>query len=327
MNHHHASRSFLALAALGVSGCVLDARHSESEGSFNRTLTVNGPVELDVQTGSGSIQVRTGGPGTVVVRGRVWSHWGCWSGASPEEQIREVEAKPPVEQSGNEIRLGALRSPWDCVSISFDVTVPPDSRVRARSGSGSQSIAGVHGPVEASAGSGALRIDHTTGDVKASTGSGGIDVETCGGSLIARAGSGSIWASGVEGDIEAHAGSGRVTATQMGRGRTEATTGSGGISVSNVHGPLRLHTGSGSVTVDGEPTGSWNVWTGSGHVDVRVPASAAFDLDALTHSGRIHSDRELAVVGGVTRGRLRGQVRGGGPPVEVSTASGSIRIQ
>lgn len=55
----HAMVVAVALAALfsaaGLSACAYAA-----EGSFERTLTVTGPVELTVTTGSGSITVRTG---------------------------------------------------------------------------------------------------------------------------------------------------------------------------------------------------------------------------------------------------------------------------
>src|SRR2546422_3882519 len=42
-----------------------------AEGSFQRTLHVTGPVNLDVSTGSGSIQIRTGGSNQVQVNGHI----------------------------------------------------------------------------------------------------------------------------------------------------------------------------------------------------------------------------------------------------------------
>jgi DUF4097 and DUF4098 domain-containing protein YvlB len=241
--------------------------------------------------------------------------------------VKEVEANPPVEQSGNEIRLGAWRSALDCVSVSFDVTVPPETRVTARSGSGSQTIAGVRGPVEARSGSGSLRVERVASDVRASAGSGRIEVDESAGSVTARTGSGSIHVDSLDGSLDAHTGSGSVTGERMGRARADVTTASGRISLSGVRGPVRLHAASGNIMVDGEPSDSWDVGTASGSVDLRVPAGAAFNLSARTHSGRIHTDRPLTVSEGFTRRELRGQVGSGGPDIRVSTASGSIRIQ
>jgi DUF4097 and DUF4098 domain-containing protein YvlB len=323
----------LGLATLSGSACALDARGAGAEGTFSRTLSVNGPVDLDVQTGSGDIQIRTGAPGTVEVRGRVRC-WNIWSGISAEERVRRVEADPPVEQSGNVIRLGGPRGvwAWDAVSVAFDVIVPPDARVRTRSGSGNQIVGSVRGPVESSAGSGDIRIGPTVGNVRVSTGSGRIELEGSGGSVLARAGSGSIRAMAVSGDIEVHAGSGRVFVAQTAPVRTAVTTtavttGSGDITVSDARGSLRLHAASGDVAVDGEPAGSWNVTAASGNVTIRVPANAAFDLDAQSASGRIDSEHPVTLVGSVSRRELHGRVRGGGPRIALSTASGAIRIR
>ncbi|HYM12846.1 MAG TPA: hypothetical protein VEU62_19060, partial [Bryobacterales bacterium] len=54
----------LALAALVVPGLATAA-----EGTFERTLQVSGPVDLDVSTGAGGITVRAGSAGTVRVTG------------------------------------------------------------------------------------------------------------------------------------------------------------------------------------------------------------------------------------------------------------------
>jgi len=115
--------------------------------------------------------------------------------------------------------------------------------------------------------------------------------------------------------------------TQTAGRRTEVTTGSGDITVSDAHGSLRLRAASGNVAVDGEPAGSWNVTAASGNVTVRLPANAAFDLDAHSSSGRIDSEHPITLSGSVSRRQLRGQVRGGGPGIDVSTTSGAIRIR
>jgi DUF4097 and DUF4098 domain-containing protein YvlB len=160
-----------------------------------------------------------------------------------------------------------------------------------------------------------------------STGSGRIELDGSGGSVLARSGSGSIRAMAVLGDLEVHTGSGRVSVTQTARGRTAVTTGSGDITVSGAHGSLRWRAASGDVAVDGEPAGSWHVAASSGNVTVRVPANAAFDLDAYSSSGRIDSEHPITLMGSVSRRQLHGQVRGGGPRIDISTASGAIRIR
>ena len=318
----------LGLAALSASACAVDAHGRRAEAMFDHTFSVSGPVDLEVLTGSGDILIRTGAAGTVQVHGRVRAGWDLWSRLNTEDRVREVAADPPLEQSGNAIRLGP-RGVWGAggVSISYEVTVPADARVRARTGSGDQIVGGVQGGIDSSAGSGDIRIDGTRGDVRVSTGSGDIEVEASDGSVTARAGSGSIRATDVRGNVSARTGSGRVTVTHAAQGSTEVATGSGDIAVSGARGALRLHAGSGDVTVDGEPAGSWNVGASSGSVTVHVPPTAGFDLVAHSSSGGIQSDHPITSVGSLSRHELRGQVRGGGPNVDINTSSGSIRIR
>jgi DUF4097 and DUF4098 domain-containing protein YvlB len=211
------------------------------------------------------------------------------------------------------------------ISISYELTVPPETRVRSQSGSGDQSIDDLLGPLDAQTGSGSIRAGRIGGPVTASTGSGRIEL---GGSrgLDARAGSGSIHAEGVGGPVKARTGSGSVEIVQTAPGDVEVSTGSGHVTVAGVQGAVRLQAGSGNITVEGQPTGEWTIHTGSGGVTVRVPTNAAFDLDAETGSGSIETARPIQVLGRLSRRRLLGKVGGGGARLALSTSSGSIRI-
>src|SRR5262245_60509787 len=102
--------STIRLAAVGLvcligSGCEIDARSLTATGSFERTLKVTGPVDINVTTGSGRIQVRTGTGNRVRVVGSIRASGDWWTGERAEEQIRRLETDPPVEQSGNSIRI------------------------------------------------------------------------------------------------------------------------------------------------------------------------------------------------------------------------------
>ena len=303
----------LLACALATNACmVIDAQGQRAEGSFARTLSVSGPLDLDVQTGSGDIEVRIGQPGTVQVEARIraWAR----DGADAAARVREVESDPPVEQSGDTIRLGVRRNDkwnWDlgAVSISYRVTVPPDTRLRTRTGSGDQLLAGVQRDVDASSGSGELRIG------------------TVGGSVRATAGSGDIYVAGSGGGVEARSGSGDVVVSGAGTGRTGIGTGSGDVRVSGVQGPLSLHTASGNIDVEGTPAAPWNLAASSGDINVVLSGSPGFDLEASSSSGRVESVAPVTVSGRLSRRALRGQVRGGGPAVAISTASGNIQIR
>jgi DUF4097 and DUF4098 domain-containing protein YvlB len=280
----------IALATV-TSACVLDAEPIAATGMFERTLTVSGPVTLDVETGSGSIEIRRGPTSDVRVVGRVRAHHGFWNGSGADDRVRAIEAAPPIEQTGNTIDIGRFprREMGRNVSISYEITVPDDTRVRSRSGSGSLEIDAVQGPVEAETGSGSIRIGRIPRTVTASTGSGSIEVLGAGDGL-------------------------------------DAQTGSGSITARDVNGAMRARSGSGSIRIQGTPTRPWSADTGSGRIALMVPTTAAFELDVETGSGSISTSHPIETRGSVSKRHVRGRVRGGGPVVHVSTGSGSIEL-
>lgn len=318
------------LLVLGVALLVLAVAapsYGSAEGSFDRTLKVTGPVQLDVSTGSGSIRVRPGGAGSVHVVGTIRVH-DSWGGDA-DEKVRRLEANPPIEQVGNIIRIGHIEDEElkRNVSISYEIEVPAETQVRSESGSGSQEMRGLTGPVRAQTGSGSITVSDIKLEVQAHTGSGSIALESIGAGVQLHTGSGSIHAQGVHGRVNAQTGSGNITLEQSAPGDVEAETGSGHMELHNVRGTLHAETGSGGITVDGQPTGDWRLEAGSGGISVRLPGDAAFDFRAHTGSGGITIDHPLTVQGTVSRSDLQGKVRGGGYLLEVRTGSGHIEVR
>ena len=318
-----------ALAALVIAS-LAPATHAapqSAEGSFERTLKVTGPVELNIQSGAGGIHVRAGAGDTVTIAARLRAS-NAWLAGDVEAKIRRIEKNPPIEQTGNVIRVGrfADESLSRNVSITYDVTVPAQASVTARNGSGGIDIGDVAGPVDAVTGSGRITIGRVAGRVAASTGSGGIEVSGAG-SLTTKTGSGSIRAAAVAGDATASSGSGGVRIDLIARGTVDVSSSSGSVAVTGVNGAARVSTSSSSLEVEGRPSGPWIVRSSSGHVTLRLPTDAAFDLDARVSSGKIETTHPITVTGTVDKRSLQGQVRGGGPLVTVRTSSGGIRFQ
>jgi hypothetical protein len=324
----HTFPALLALVlSLAATMASRPARASD-DGHFDRTLSVTGAVDLDVQTGSGEISVRTGDSSKVEIHGRIHAYHG-WFGAEAEQRVHEIEANPPIEQNGNTIRVGHIENHgWkNNISISYELVVPVQTKLRSESGSGDQVIAGIAGPADASSGSGRLRLSNIGGETHARTGSGDIELNGIQGAAKVVAGSGSIRAIGIAGALTASSGSGSVKFEQTAAGDVEIGTGSGDVEIKGAKGALKVQTGSGSITAQGNPSGDWRLHTGSGDVTVELPQQAAFNLVARTSSGSIDSSREIAVQGKLSPRELQGKVGGGGPTVELSTSSGSIQIR
>ena len=320
---------------LAIALCALPLLAEES--TFDRTLNVNGPVDLEVVTGSGSITVRSGAPGTVRVHGTVILGFcfGFCGGGDPASAMKAIVANPPIEQSGNTVRIGHLGETLrhNNLSISYELVVPPETKLLSKTGSGRQEISGVAGPAEVTSGSGSLHLTDIAGAVRARTGSGGITLSKLRGSVRAHTGSGSIRGEGVgigtSPGARVHSGNSYADSATMASSAAEIDfqTGSGSIRVDDVHGAVRAHTGSGGIELQGQPTDDWSMSTGSGSIVVRLPAQAAFYVSAHTSSGSINTDRQVTVQGTVGKHDLRGTVNGGGFHLDLRTGSGNIRIE
>jgi hypothetical protein len=301
---------FAAPVAAAVLLCASPAPGQTLEGAFERTLKVAGSVDLSIQTGSGQIRVQPGATDTVRIAAKLRGDNSWTSGSDVAERIRKIEQNPPIEQQGSAIRIGrfADEALGRNISISYEVTVPADTKVAASTGSGGIVVGRVKGAVAASSGSGSIQVDGAA-------------------ALKAHTGSGAIHATGIAGEIAANSGSGSITIAQTGAGDVKVSAASGGVTLSGVNGAASVSTASGSINLDGRPAGPWSLNCSSGTVTMTVPPDAAFDLSARSSSGSVSSVHPVTMVGEIDRHRLEGKVRGGGPLVKISTASGGIRIK
>ncbi len=307
------------------------------EGSFDRTLKVSGPVDLDVVTGSGAITVNRGGDGQVVIHATIRASDNGWFSGDVSGRIRDIENNPPVEQSGNSIRVGHFSDSERSrnVSISYDIQVPSDTRVHSRTGSGHIRVSTVTGPVDASTGSGGIDLDNIASEARLQTGSGGINIRNVPGAVRAHTGSGSIEGTDLGGGATVNTAAkfqGKAlplasSGTNSGNSYLDFETGSGGIRLQNVTGELKASTGSGTIEAQGQQTGDWDLHTGSGGIRVRLPENSKFTLMARTSSGSVSTDFPITVQGTINRKELSGAVNGGGPHLDLHTGSGSIHIE
>ena len=319
----------LTVALAASMACTADDRYAE--GGFDRTLKTSGAVDLTVETGAGSISVHAGDGSSVhvIAKIRVNEDWHVTT-SEAQAKVKKLESNPPIEQSGNTIRIGEIRDEdlKRNVSISYEISAPADTKLHSSTGSGSETLEGLKGPVETSTGSGGIHLAKIGSEVHATTGSGTITLEDVNGSVRASTGSGGIHASGIAGSVTANTGSGTVEISQTAPGDVYVETGSVGVELHGVQGRVRVHAGSGSLHAEGKPTGDWDLRTASGSVTLRLPADAAFNLEASTGSGNISTTHELTV-SGVIGGRheLHGKAHGGGPVISAHTSSGSIRVE
>jgi hypothetical protein len=302
------SGAVLALVVLFASSAAL--AWNSPQGTFDRTLSVSGPVDLEVFTHSGDVRVRAGSSGSVQIHGKIYVG-DRWFGSRREDDVHAIEQNPPIRQDGNNIHIEYVN--YRNIAIDYEITVPTETTVRTKSGSGDQTIEGTHGNAEVETGSGDVRLSNLQGQIRVQTGSGDLRARQ------------------VSGSVRGGTGSGDVEIEESGPGDIDFHTGSGNITARGVEGSFHGETGSGEITAEGQQSGTWDAHTGSGNVRLRLPPNAAFDADISTSSGSIDvgAPMEMTVQGrvGESHKSIHGKVRGGGPLLRVRTGSGDIHIE
>ncbi len=111
-------------------------------------------------------------------------------------------------------------------------------------------------------------------------------------------------------------------------GPVNAQCSSGNIYISAVSGTVYAKNSSGNIDIDisGKEVSQITATLSSGNVNLYLDPQAAFTLDAKTSSGNIACDFDILVSGGTDRGRLKGDVGGGGAAVELKTNSGNVNV-
>jgi DUF4097 and DUF4098 domain-containing protein YvlB len=300
---HRAVRTLAFVLATSLAG------FASTIGTFDRSFQVSGPVDLEVLTRSGDITVHNGAAGTVSIHAKIVSST-SWFGGDHKSEVQELQANPPIRQTGNSIRVDYIN--LHNVSIDYEITVPEDTTLRAHTGSGNQNVEGLKGNVELESGSGDLKLARLTGEMRFQTGSGNVRGRELAGPAKIKAGSGDI-------EIE-----------EMSVGDVDIRTGSGNITVNGINGGFHAEAGSGDIRGKGNPKNMWSVRTGSGNVTLNVPSDAAFDVDISTSSGSVTLGHPVTttVQGRIDESRksVIGKVHGGGPVVSVHTGSGDVQV-
>lgn len=264
---------------------------AQMEGSFDKSVTVSGPVELDVKTDSGGITVTRGASGTLRVHAilKAQRNWG--GSGNVEARIRELERNPPVETNGNQVRIGYVhdRDLLKGVSMRLEIETPADTQLKARADSGGIHVDGIQGPVDVHTDSGGIEVHNIASEVHATADSGGIRISNINGAVTAHVDSGGIEASGVAGNIDAKADSGSIRLSQ-----TKAA-------------PIHVRSDSGGVTV-------------------KLAPGAGYDAQLETSSGHIHVP-EMTANGSFSGHRIDGKIRGGGPLIDIHVDSGGITVE
>ena len=216
-----------------------------------------GQAELDLQVGTGRIEVRTSD--SPHVRVEVSAEAG-----DPSRWDQRLEDL--VIRFSDERRRLLVRTPrsFRRVEIALLVEAPAGSQLTA------------------STQKGPITVDGFLSRLKTATGSGDVVAERIDGDVDVRVGSGTIRLGRVEGRLRSQSGSGEIEVASISGREAKLASGSGDMwaSVSCTR-TVHARTGSGNVAIAEAAEGQFDLMTGSGDVRVAVRPGVAAEIDLV----------------------------------------------
>ncbi len=130
----------------------------------------------------------------------------------------------------------------------------------------------------------------------------------------------------LDGEMELDTGA-DLTASQV-LGPVLLNTHARNISLERVQGNIQVSDRDGSVTLtNASPLGTIEIVNRNGSVDVGMPATASFTVQASTRHGSLENDFDLPKQGSDESPELNGSVNHGGPLVKITTTNGDVTVR
>jgi len=150
-------RLLALVAALGYSAASLAA-----SAVFEKEYSIEDIASIEVSNGSGSVDVRGADVDQVTIRVRISvdERYVRRDSYKANKMVLELRAKPPIRVDGDRI---VIEQPENSAqrrhaTISYEILVPRDARVKVQSESGDIRVSGISGPVDATSDTGVVTL-------------------------------------------------------------------------------------------------------------------------------------------------------------------------
>ncbi|MFN7988559.1 MAG: DUF4097 family beta strand repeat-containing protein [Thermoanaerobaculia bacterium] len=254
-----------------------------------------------------------------------------------------------VDYQGRKVKVTEGGGSGPLLYADLRLEVPAGVSVVVTDHVGRVEARGVGAGFEVKTASADVRADETAGALKVKTGSGDIRVDGSAG-LEVSTGSGDVVAARVKGDVDVTTGSGDVKLEGAAGRKVAVHTGSGDVALDDVAGSLELRTGSGdisgralrevehldvgtgsgeiSLALDAARLAGGEVEAASGDVSLSLASPPALSLSVSTASGDIDAGNLPGTrVSRRSERHFEADVNGGGVPLRIHTASGSVTVR
>jgi DUF4097 and DUF4098 domain-containing protein YvlB len=246
---------------------------------MNRQFETPAPIDLYVEIGKGSVEVRATDTTTTTL----------------EIDGRDADE---VTVTFEDNRLSVI-GPKDGGTwfggrdrdLRVQVELPSASNVAIKTGSADIEIAGEVNEVRIKTGSGDVTCDTFTGPAQIETGSGDVEVSEAMAELRIKSGSGDMSVGTCVGNLNISTGSGDVEVGTT-NANTVVKTGSGDLKVVTANADISLSTGSGDLSVGTVRRGRVSLKGASSDLKIGIPAGTPVWADVNTVTGSVHSNIE-----------------------------------
>jgi hypothetical protein len=219
--------------------------------------------------------------------------------ASPDlVQIRTIR---PTETRGNMGAKFVIKAPRN---VNLD---------RIVTSNGSVKVNDIDGVARLRTSNGAVRATRLRGNLEAQTSNGSVEVRDLEGPVTIRTSNGRVYVEGVRGSLQASTSNGSIEARLL---KPEP------------HRGVKLETTNGSIdlTMDALEDNEVRASTSNGGITVKLPARAGAHVRARTSHSSIRTDFDVKRENENSKNSLDGVIGDGGPPVELTSSNGSIRL-
>jgi DUF4097 and DUF4098 domain-containing protein YvlB len=226
-------------------------------------------------------------------------------------RVSEMHAAVTIAAKGGDLDVSGVNGPV-LAHIDND-----DASVAARGVTGSFTLQGRAGDISLSNIDGSVMLQ---GDFFGST-----RAEKIGGPLRFETSRTRLATAGVAGDLQIERGD--MTGNQL-LGPVTLTTHDRTITLDDVAGPVQISNRNGAISItSASPLGPVDIVNAHGSVDLGVPGSSGFVLDAQAKNGNLENDFDLEQQEQNGLRWLAATVGGGGPKVRVVTTDGDVTVR
>lgn len=298
------SKNLTASAVIYMAFILLTAIHIHAEDTrvlSERTLQTQNGRNLYLNTPSGDIYISTWDKPEVYVK--------VLGNRSAEKKI-----KFRFENTEDGVRLTAKNDSWvrwlfwSNVYLRYEIKVPAAYSAYVNTAGGNIKLAGLAGSAKLETSGGDVTLLNSRGKIYLSTSGGDIKMDNAGGELRATTSGGDINASNFTGDLN-------------------VSTSGGDIHLDGRSGQIKASTSGGDIYLNyKDDNRGIYLETSGGDIVVKVPQNFSASADLSTTGGEVTCDLPITRNGKMTSSKVKGELNGGGRPLNCSSTGGDIKV-